>query len=233
MIGPMDGRRLDEVPRLYGELAGWFHLLTAPEDYAGEAADILARLRAAVDGPLETLLELGSGGGNTASHLRASLRLTLTDRSVAMLEMSRTINPGCEHLVGDMRTLRLDRTFDAVLIHDAVMAMTTEADLEAALRTAAVHLRPGGAAILVPDHVRETFAPTTGHGGHDAGGRGLRYLEWTTDPDPADDTYLVDFAILTRERDGSVSVHSDRHVLGLFSRSTWLRLLEAAGLPRR
>ena len=41
-----------------------------------------------------------------------------------MLELSRTLNPDCEHLEGDMRTLRLGRTFDAVLIHDAVMYMT-------------------------------------------------------------------------------------------------------------
>ena len=65
--------------RLYDELAGWFHLLTAPEEYADEAAFILDLLREHVDGPLATLLELGSGGGNTASHLRAHLRLTLTD----------------------------------------------------------------------------------------------------------------------------------------------------------
>jgi hypothetical protein len=54
---------------IYGALAPWFHLLTAPEDYADEAAAALAILRAKVDGPLETLLELGSGGGNMASHL--------------------------------------------------------------------------------------------------------------------------------------------------------------------
>ncbi len=136
--------------RLYDELADWFHLLTAPEEYADEAAFILDLLRERVDGPLETLLELGSGGGNTASHLRAHLRLTLTDLAPAMLDLSRTLNPGCEHLLGDMRTLRLGRTFDAVLVHDAIMYMTSEADLRAALETAFVHLRPGGAAVIAP-----------------------------------------------------------------------------------
>ena len=34
--------------RLYSDLAGWFHLLTAPEDYADEAAEIVGiELRAA------------------------------------------------------------------------------------------------------------------------------------------------------------------------------------------
>ena len=138
---------------MYRDLAPWFHLLTAPEDYADEAAAALALLRAKVDGPLGTLLELGSGGGNMASHLKREVRLTLTDLSGDMLDVSRTINPDCEHIVGDMRTLRLGRTFDAVLAHDAIVYMTTEADLRAAMTTAFEHLRPGGAALFEPDYV--------------------------------------------------------------------------------
>jgi len=156
---------------LYGELAPWFHLLTPPEEYADDAAFILGLLREHVDGPLETLLELGSGGGNTASHLRLDLRVTLTDLSPQMLELSLTLNPEAEHQVGDMRTLRLGRTFDSVLIHDAICYMNTESDLRAALATAFEHLRPGGAAIFEPDHIRETFQAGTDHGGEDAPSR--------------------------------------------------------------
>jgi SAM-dependent methyltransferase/uncharacterized protein YciI len=217
---------------MYGALAGWFHLLTPPADYADEAAVILRLLREAAEGPLETLLELGSGGGNTASHLGAHLRLTLTDLSPAMLDVSRTINPGAEHLVGDMRTLRLGRTFDAVLIHDAVVYLTTAADLRAAMETAWAHLRPGGALVICPDHVAETFEPSTEHGGHDGDGRALRYLEWAYDPDPSDTAYTTDFAILTREGD-HVEVRHDRHVEGLFPRQVWLELLAAVGFEAR
>jgi len=224
------------IPIMYGDLAPWFHLLTPPEHYEDDAAAVLAALRERVVGPLETLLELGSGGGNTASHLRRDLRLTLTDLSPRMLEISRTINPDTEHLVGDMRTLRLGREFDAVLIHDAICYMTSEDDLRAALTTAWEHLRPGGAAVFEPDHIRDTFKPGTDHGGEDAPaqadgrpGRGLRYLEWTTDPDPSDTTYQVDYAILLRHEDGSVEVHHDRHEEGLFSRQAWLDLLVDIG----
>ena len=221
--GPGDGLRM------YDELAGWFHLLTAPEEYAEEAADILGLLREHVDGPLETLLELGSGGGNTASHLRAHLRLTLADVAPSMLELSRGLNPGCEHVLGDMRTLRLGRTFDAVLVHDAIMYMTTEADLRAAMTTAFIHLRPGGSAVFVPDCVRETFAPTTDHGGHDGPGRALRYLEWSYDPDPADTMFVTDYAILLREGADDVRVFHDRHVEGVFPRASWLDFLREVG----
>jgi SAM-dependent methyltransferase len=215
--------------RMYDELADWFHLLTAPAEYAGEAAFVHDLLRTNVVGPLETLLELGSGGGNTASHLRAHLHLTLTDIAPAMLDLSRALNAGCEHLLGDMRSLRLGRTFDAVLIHDAVMYMTTEDDLRATLTTAFVHLRPGGAVVIAPGCVRETFKPNTDHGGHDGDGRALRYLEWSYDPDPSDTTFVTDFALLLREADGDVRVRYDRHVEGLFARATWLDLLREVG----
>jgi hypothetical protein len=41
-----------------------------------------------------------------------------------MLALSMTVNPECEHIEGDMRTLRLGHTFDAVFLHDAVMYLT-------------------------------------------------------------------------------------------------------------
>ena len=228
------------LPAMYGDLAPWFHLLTAPEEYSDDAAFVLAASRELADGPVETLLELGSGGGNTASHLKRDLRVTLTDLSPQMLALSATLNPECDHLLGHMRTLRLDRTFDAVLVHDAICYMTTEVDLRAALTTAFEHLRPGGAAVFMPDHVRETFAPGTDHGGHDGPGlgkgrpdRALRYLEWTTDPDPADSIYQVDYAVLIRHADGKVEVHQDRHIEGLFPRQTWLDLLASVGFEAR
>ena len=147
-----------------------------------------------------------------------------------MLEVSRSLNPECEHLQGDMRDLRLGRTFDAVLVHDAVQYMTSETDLRAAMATAHAHVRPGGAALFVPDCTRETFAGGTHEGGHDGDdGRSLRYLEWTHDPDPADSSYVVDFAVLLRESDGSTRVVHDRHVEGLFTHDEWLAWLGDAG----
>src|SRR5215475_12618498 len=174
--------------RLYTEFADWFHLLTAPADYAEEAAEYARVLEGACDGPVRTLLELGSGGGNTASHLKARYVCTLTDLSEQMLAVSRALNPECEHLPGDMRTLRLGRAFDGVLVHDAVCYMTTRADLAAAAATAFAHTRPGGAALFAPDYVRESFHDKADLHAGDDGARSLRCLEWACDPDPADDT---------------------------------------------
>lgn len=219
--------------KMYDELAAWWPLLSAPEDYEEEAAFYARTLLEASGTPPRTVLELGSGGGNNASHLKARFAMTLVEPSRGMLEVSRALNPECEHVLGDMCTVRLGRQFDAVFVHDAVCYMTTEADLRRAMETAFVHCRPGGVALFCPDHVREGFVPSSGHGGHDGEGRGLRYLEWTWDPDPADSTYTVDYAFLLREADGSVRVEHDRHVEGLFSRGDWLRLLADAGFEPR
>jgi SAM-dependent methyltransferase len=217
--------------RMYSDLAPWFHLLTHPSDYWEEAAFVTRVVDDVVDGPARTLLELGSGGGNNASHLKTRFECTLTDISPEMLALSTTLNPECEHLEGDMRTLRLGRTFDVVFIHDAVTYLTSEEDLRAALETAAVHVRPGGVVILTPDATTEIFKPSTDHGGHDGDdGRSLRYLEWTHEADPNGSTYVVDYVIVARGPGEEFRVVHDRHTLGLFPEATWKRLIAEAGL---
>lgn len=221
-----------KLPRLYTDLAPWWPLLSSPADYAEEAEEYRKILLDACKRSPATLLELGSGGGNNASHLKKHFKLTLVDLSPDMLEVSQALNPECEHLQGDMRMVRLGRQFDAVFIHDAIEYMTTEADLQKAIETAFVHCLPGGAALFCPDCTRETIKLDTRHGGHDGQGddlRALRYLEWNWDPDPADSTYVVDFATMLRDEQGVVRVEYDRHKFGLFSRADWLRLIASAG----
>jgi SAM-dependent methyltransferase len=214
--------------KIYNEFADWFHLLTHPSDYVGEAADYV-RIIQTICPAARTLLELGSGGGNNAFHMKRAFECTLTDVSPRMLHLSRSINPECEHLVGDMRTLRLGRLFDAVFVHDAVEYMTSIGDLSRAAATAFAHTRPGGVALFVPDGTRETFCESVDDGGHDGlDGRALRYLEWTVDPDPLDDRYEVHFACLLRNGATVQAVH-DRHEHALFTRQQWLDVLAAAG----
>jgi len=214
---------------LYTELADWYHLLSAPADYAEDARIYLDLLTQAAGAPPATLLELGSGGGNNASHYRRYVAATLVDLSPEMLALSQRLNTDCEHVQGDMRSIRLGRTFDAVLVQDAIMYMTSEDDLRASMATAFAHCRPGGAALFAPDYVRETFAPATTHGGHDSVGRALRFLAWIWDPDPSDTTYVADFSYLLHENGQAMRTLYERHVFGLFARSDWLRLLQEVG----
>jgi SAM-dependent methyltransferase len=218
------------MPKLYSELAAWWPLLSPVSEYAEEAAFFWDALREAGLPPAPSLLELGSGGGSNAFYLKHHFaRMTLTDLSPPMLAISRMLNPECEHLEGDMRLVRLGRTFDVVFIHDAIDYMLTLDDLQRTLQTAAIHCKPHGLALFVPDHVRETFQPSTGHGGTDGDGRSMRYLEWTYDPDKRDTTYITELVYALRESDHPTQVEHDVHTCGLFPRAEWLRLLTEAG----
>src|SRR5258708_885237 len=215
--------------RFYADLAEWWPLISPPEEYAGEAA-YAAGLLSSASIPVRDVLELGSGGGHNAVHLKARFAMTLVDLSEDLLEVSRRLNPECDHHQGGTRTVRLGRTFDAVFVHDAVDYMTSEADLRRAIETAFAHCRPGGIAVFVPDYTAETFEASSDHGGtDDRDGRGVRYLDWTWDPDPADTWIQTEYAVLLRDADGSVHVVHESHRTGLFSRDAWLRLLASAG----
>lgn len=202
---------------LYGALASWWPLLSPPETYEAEGAVYAALLSQAAVGPVRTVLELGSGGGNLAANLPDAWDVTLLDASEAMLDVSRRLNPDRAHVVGDLRTARLGRTFDAVVLHDAVMYLLSPADLDAAVATIAAHLRPGGACLVVPDVTEDTFFETTMEDGADDEDRAARLIEWRWDPDPSDGVFLTELVLLLREH-GRVRVVHETHPMGLFSR---------------
>lgn len=221
-------------PLLYDELVPWYLLLDPTADHEAEATSYVEAFRRHVSLPAGSLLDLGSGAGNNATFLAPHFaRATLVDLSPRMLETSMRLNPGAEHVEGDIRTVRLGRTFDAVLVHDAIMYMTTEADLREALTTAFVHTRPGGVAVLAPDVFQETFADETSsfEADHPDDGRSLRCLEWSWDPDPADTSFFAEYVFVLRDlaTGTDVRVVHDRHVNGVFPRATWTRLLTEVG----
>ncbi|MDP6933755.1 MAG: class I SAM-dependent methyltransferase [Myxococcota bacterium] len=215
--------------RLYADLADWWPWLAPLERYPQEA-QLYLRLLGSVAGELNSLLELGSGTGHLAAAFPGSLDVELLDLSPTMIRSSQRNNPSRKHHLADLRVARLERSFDAVLLHDAVMYMTTEADLRAALETAAVHVREGGAVLVKPDVVAETFQEGTNSGGTQGDGRAAQLLEWHWDPDPTDDQFQVDMAFLLRDERGEVRCVHDQHTMGLFSRDRWCALLREVGL---
>jgi SAM-dependent methyltransferase len=215
--------------RVYADLAAWWPLISPPGEYAAEAAYLAAVFRSAPIAVRE-VLDLGSGGGHVAVHLKEQFSLTLADRSAQMLAVSRRLNPECAHLRADMRTARLGRLFDAVLVHDAIDYITSEDELCQVIGTAFAHCRPGGIAVFVPDHIADTFRPLSGRGGgSDATGRQASFRERTWDPDPGDDWVQAEYEFTLRAAGSAVQVVRETHRLGAFSRGAWLRLLAEAG----
>ena len=101
---PDDG---ESGPRLYTEFADWYPMLSSPSEFSEDSRIYLGLLTEALGSTPRTLLELGAGAGNTASHYKRLVQTTLVDRSSQMLAVSRRQNPECEHVEGDMRSLRL------------------------------------------------------------------------------------------------------------------------------
>jgi SAM-dependent methyltransferase len=219
--------------QFYTTLADWWPLLSPVDDYA-EEADELQHLIATHHPSARTLLELGSGGGHIASYLRSHYVCCLTDLSAEMLAVSRRLNPTCEHVQGDMRTLDLGRTFDVVLAHDAIDYMTSERDLALACDTAWRHLAPGGLVVLLPDTVAERYEPGTDvSGGDGADGRSARLFEWSEAVAPGTTQAAVHYAFLLREADGQMHTVYERHETGVFPEATWVRILTERGFAVR
>ena len=215
--------------RLYTDLARLWPLMSPPEDYADEGAFLLRELHKRLGPGRARILELGTGGGHLLHHLAADFDATAVDLSDAMLAHSRRLNPQATHHTGDMRTVRLGETFDAVLIHDAIAYMTTEDDLRAAFATARAHLRAGGLLLTIPDDYAETFSPPRiWHESRRANGAELTFAEYSTDIDPNDTQIEVAYVFFFQEN-GELRVEVDRHATGLFSIAAWERLLAESG----
>ena len=220
--------------RLYTDLAHLWPLMSPPEDYADEGACLLGELRKRLGPGRARILELGTGGGHLLHHIAGGFEATAVDLSDAMLAHSQRLNPEVAHHIGDMRTVRLGETFDAVLIHDAIDYMTTEDDLRAAFATARAHLRTGGLLIVIPDDYSETFTPPrVWHQTQRVAGDELTFVEYSWDPDP-NDTETETVYVFFIQENGELRVEVDRHTTGLFSIGTWERLLSEAGFePER
>ncbi len=163
------------------------------------------------------------------SQLKRRVEITGVDLSPAMLRLARRLNPEVSYCRGDMRSVRLGRSFDGVIISDAVAYMTSPRDLARAFATAFRHVRAGGAFVTYAEHTREMFEPnwtTTIRGRR--GDTEVVFVENRYDPNPEDTTFESTFLYLIR-RGGHLSVETDRHVLGLFPAAVWRRTLRGAG----
>jgi len=110
----------------------------------GERAEALPYVLPHLEG-VTTVLELACGTGSILAQLRGNFDVTGVDLSPEMIAVAREKLPDVELTLGDMRTVRLGRAFDAVLcLYDAVNHLPAFDDWERVFDTAVVHLRPGG-----------------------------------------------------------------------------------------
>jgi SAM-dependent methyltransferase len=140
----------------FADYARYYDLLYRDKDYGAEA-EYVANLIHKFHSSARSILELGSGTGTHAS-LLAEKGFTVhgIERSPQMLAQSLTLtenkNAGHDRLTfaaGDIRQIRLNKRFDAVIaLFHVISYQTTNEDVTAAFETARQHLNPGGVFIF-------------------------------------------------------------------------------------
>ena len=225
----MDASSVKDQRRLYGDLAWTWPIISPPENYIEETEQVCQIIREHAQISVKTLLNLGCGGGHNDHTLKRHVEVTGVDLSETMLGLARRLNPEVAYHVGDMRSVRLGQTFDAVTIFDSLAYMLTEDDLRAAFTTTFIHLKPGGVFLTYQENDPNHFEQNrTRHSAHALGDVEIVLIENTYDPDPADTTFEATFVYLIR-RGGRLEVEIDRHLCGIFPTETLLILLKETG----
>ncbi len=215
--------------RLYSDLVWIWPFVSPPEDYEEEVASFQKRFAGHGVRAGASVLHLGSGGGSIDFHLKRHYRVTGVELSQAMVDYAKSINPDVEYLRGDIRDVRLGRTFDAVLLHDASAYLTSLSDLTAAYRTAAAHLRPGGPMVTPPEELRTRFKQhRTDVDTRVRGDIAVTTIEADFDADPSDTWFEKTFVFLIRDR-GRLTIEADTHLNGLYNLDDMLAAMREAG----
>lgn len=218
-----------ETMRLYRDLIWLWPIISPQEDYIDEGKYFAQKIKEYGGDKVKTILNLGSGAGDLDWVLKKDFQITGLDISPQMIAHAQKLNPELEYLLDDMRTARLNRKFDAVVIHDAIAHMETPEDFQAAILTAYEHLDKGGVLITFVEEWCEHFKQNhTAIRNHKKDNLEITYIENIYDPDPTDTTYECTFVYLIR-RDGFLEIEVDRMVLGVFPLTFWGETLKEIG----
>lgn len=222
----------------FGAYADVYDALYADKDYESEVrfvTDVFSEYGVKAGA---AVLDLGCGtGGHAIPLARRGYHVTGVDLSPEMVAQAiakaeRALVPA-EFTVGDVRDVRLDRTFDAVVSMFAVLSyQLTDADLEAAFETVARHLAPGGLFVFDvwfgPAVLSQRPEPRTKTVATSDGGAITRVA--TPELDVVDQTVRVDYEI-SRSRAGVVlDSGRESHTVRFFFVREVRRLLASAGL---
>lgn len=213
--------------RPYRDLAWTEHIVGPPEEYAEETELFSKIIKENSKIDARTLLHLGCGAGGHDYTFKRHFMVTGVDISDEMLDIARELNPEVAYLKSDMRTIELEKGFDAVTIPDSIGHMTTIKDLKKAVLTAESLLKPGGVLLIVTP-IKEDFRENNFVYTGSKGDVEITTFENNYIPDHAGTTYEATIVSLIR-RKGKLEIHSDTDTIGIFKLSIWLDLLKDTG----
>jgi len=212
----------------YNDLAWTEDWLADPSEYEEEVLVYVDLIKRSATEPPLTLLHLGSGAGGHDWIFKRHFKVTGVDLSLGLLNKARVAHPDIEYLEGDMRTLRLNRQFDAVVIPDSIDYMTSLDDLRQAIQNAVMHLKTGGV-FLVVAKTEEAFQNNNFAYTGEKSGVHVTLFENNYINPFRPNTYEATLVYLIRKQ-GELTIHTEHQVLGLFSQATWEKLFNDAEL---
>lgn len=211
----------------YNELAWTEDFLADASEYENEVGEYINMIKSAAKKPVHTVLHLGCGAGGHDRYFKKHLKVTGVDISVGMLNKAKAVNPEIEYIEGDMRTIRLDRQFDCVVIPDSIDYMVSLDELKQAMQTSAIHLKPGGV-LLIVGKTEETFKNNNFAYTGVKDDIHVTLLENNYINPYVSNTYEITMVYLIRHK-GKLTKYIEESVAGLFSQSTWDNALRKSG----
>ena len=135
----------------FHELAEFYDPLNAGKDYRSEVRFLEAIARRLGPRGRTSWLDVACGSGRHLEYLRRKHRVVGVDASREMLRLARRRVRGAKLVRGDMRTFRLGQRFDVVsCLFSAIGHLPTKSDVRKTFVNFALHLNPGGVAVVEP-----------------------------------------------------------------------------------
>jgi len=227
-------RAMSHDALVYGKSARIYELLYAGagiKDFAADAVELHAIIQDA-NPNATTLLDIACGTGAHLVELRRWYKVEGFDQSRDMLAVARPRLVGVPLHMGDMRTLDLGKSFDAVMcLFSSIGYVTDPAEMQSTIQRLAAHVAPGGVLIL---------------------DGWLRPEAWSDDyrgePDIAHDDEVMVVRLAFSRREGHITVldmhhlvrtnsgiehFSEAHRLALTPTADYVSAVESAGLTAR
>jgi SAM-dependent methyltransferase len=206
---------------LYDKLYAW-------KDYAAEADDVVALVKAHRRSEGSRLLDLACGTGGHLLYLRDHFDAEGLDLSEGMLAVARKRLPGLPLHQGDLGDFDLGKRFDAITcLFSSIAYVRTREGLHAALACIEGHLEPGGVLLVEPWFDKDSFFPNTVH------------MQTVDEPElklcrmntsiVEGDLSILDLHHLVATPEGTRHF-VEHHEMGLFSPEDHAAAFEAAGL---
>lgn len=214
---------------VYAATARYYDLIYHWKNYRLEAAKVHWLIKSLKRSSGNELLDIACGTGGHVAYLKKHYKVVGLDNSAPMIKEARKKNPGARFEIGDMKSFRLGREFDAVVcLFSAIGYLKNHRELERALKTMASHLKPGGVLIIEPFIEPKKFKLNRPRPLEVAKTKTIELVRMT-EAQQRGRKVVLDFHILVKDQ-LHVERFLDRHELFLFNRNEFFSAFKRAGL---